>query len=301
MRLPRALPFFFLPFLLFCLALRPEPVQPKEPAGNSPSGRTNFTGKYLTRILERGKIIIGIQKDYHPFHIQNPVRGYPGIDAEVARRLARALGVKLELRFLPLHDLLKAVSSAKIDLSLGGISSSLRRSRLAHFTPPYLITTPAGLLARSALPPESGSVNFPRRDYKSLSDIRTLGKLALGVKKGTTNERLLRSRPEFRKHSIVTFANRTQLVAALKSGRVDVLVADGIYIKSLLLKNSDLQEKFLSLTQTYSEEHICIALPRGDAEYWNYMNFFVREIRRSGFMAGLRSKYLESGAWIKNR
>ncbi len=264
-----------------------------------PNG-VKLSGTYLNRIRLRGKLIIGLQKNYQPLHIENPNPNFPGIDVEIGAQLARGLGVPtVEYRYLTLPELLRAVSSGEIDLSLGGISSTLHRARFVNFTPPYIRTTAAGLLNKGVLPPDSGSVDFPRRKFESLRDLRHLGKLTLGVKGGTTNEKILRSSPEFAKHTIVLFKSRKAQIEALKKGEIDVLVADGLFIRSLVLRDASLLANFVPLVRRYREEHICIALPRGDPEYWNYLNFFIRDLRRSGKLDRLVKKYFDGDGWIK--
>lgn len=253
----------------------------------------------LQRIQERGKVIIGLQKDYQPFHIEDAKVGYPGIDVEIGELLAATLRVQAEFRFLHLAELMEAADKGEIDLALGGVSSSLERGRLVNFTLPYVVTTPAGLLSRSVLPPDTESSDFPRRDFKSLADLRFLGKLIIGVRGGTTNEAILRESPELAKHTIEVFSDRYLLIQALKDRKIDVMVADGVHINSLLLKHSALLSNFLPLTERFREEHISMVLGKGDVEFWNYMNFFVREIRRSGRLGAILKKYFEGDEWIK--
>ena len=286
--------------VLFCLTQRaPAQKGPEiDPKPKTEEKKTS-SGIYLNRIKARGKVIIGLQSDYHPFHIENPRENYPGIDMEIGKLLADGLGVQIEYKFYSLPELLEAVKTGTIDLSLGGISSSLERSRTINFTQPYLVTTPAGLLSKNSLPPESEGVDFPRREYTSLADLNHLGRLILGVKANTTNELILRTKPEFANHTIKPFLDRSELLIALESGKIDVMVADGVYIKALILKKSDLLSRFIPLTKNYQEEHICIALPQGDPEYWQYLDFFVKELKRSGTMDNLLKKYFDSDEWIK--
>ena len=48
----------------------------------------------------------------------------------------------------------------------------------------------------------------------------------------------------------------------------------------------------------YREEHISMALPPGDMEYLYYINFFVKEIRRTGHLQRILHRYFDSDAWI---
>lgn len=252
----------------------------------------------LRQILDRKVLLVGMQRDYQPFHVEHAREGYPGIDVELARLLAGSLGVEMKPVYLPLEELLRAVDEGRLDLSLGGISSNLTRARYVNFSNPYIITSSSALLARRVLPPESEGVDFPKRNFESLADLRYLGVLNLGVKADTTNERLLRSDPEFERHKIIVFPDHNSQLDALQNGKIDALVADGIYLKALLLRRSDLLNRFLPLMKTYRQEHISMALPPGDMEYLYYINFFIKEIRRTGHLHRILNRYFDSNAWI---
>lgn len=294
------LPPGLLALLIFCMLPLTTGAE-NQTGGSGKAGSTVVAGSsaYLNRILKRGVLIVGMQRDYQPFHIEKGVKGYPGIDVEIARLLGRTLGVKVEFRFLPLSELLKQVSEGKLDLSLGGISGSLDRFRAVDFSTPYLIVTPAALLNRNSLPPQSEAIDFTQRVFETLGDLKHFGKLVIGVKKATTNEKILRSNEDFRLHQIVTFADRDQLLEALLEGKIDVLVGDDIYINSLLHKHKHLINRFIALTKPYRKEQICIVLPRGDAEYSRFIDFFVKEIKRSGRMEQIENRYLKGDHWIK--
>ncbi len=255
--------------------------------------------RLLEEIRVRGILRIVLQDDYSPFVISNPLPGYPGIDREVSDLLGDAIGVKVEVTLKPLTEIFTAVARGEADVGLGGLSSNLERARLVHFSDPYMVTTPAALLTREALPPEPESVNYPKRQYKGLADLKYLGALTLGVRRGTTNSALLGEDPEFKKHKIKTFEGRGEALAALEKREVDAVVADDIYIKALLLKRPELLNKFLPLTDTYLEDHVSIAIRPGDAELIHFINFFVKESRRTGRMQKITRRYFESGGWFR--
>lgn len=281
--------------LLICALLFPLFL----PAQKKPDKAIEPPRRLLEEIRARGVIRIVLQDDYAPFVIPNPVPGFPGIDHEVSELLGEAMGLKVEIVVKPLAEIFPLVARGEVDIGLGGLSANLERARLVHFSDPYMVTTPAALLSRDALPPEPESVNYPKRQYKSLADLKYIGALTLGVRKGTTNSALLFEDNEFKKHKVKTYEGRGESLAALEKREVDAVVADDIYIKALLLKRPELLNKFLPLTETYLEDHISIAIRPGDAELIHYINFFVKESRRTGRMQKITKRYFESGGWFR--
>ncbi len=263
--------------------------------GAADPGRTGM----IRSISDRGVIRIGLQEDYQPFHIKNPRKGYPGIDIEIGEIIAGQMGVKAEFVFLPLPELLKAVNAGLIDLSLGGVSSNMERARMVNFSDPYMTMSPAGLLARRVLPPESGSVDtYPANRFESLADLVNLNNLKIGVKSGTTNSALLTSDAAFKRHSIIQFETRKEAYDSLASYQIDVLVGDDVYLRSQLMRYPHLKTSYVPLFKPYREEHVSAMLPPGDAEYWNYINFIVKEIKRTGMIQEITSRYLNSSQWL---
>lgn len=254
---------------------------------------------YIRTITEKGVIRIGLQEDYQPFHIKNPKSGFPGIDVEIGRIIADQLKVKAEFVFMPLPELLKAANAGQIDLSLGGISSNMERARLVNFSEPYMIMSPSGLLSRRVLPPDSGSVDYyPPERFEGLADLVKLNNLKIGVKSQTTNAAILASDPAFQKHTIIQFDTRKEAFDSLLAYEIDVLAGDDVYLRSQILRYPQLKTNYIPLFKTYREEHVSAIIPPGDAEYWNYINFLIKEMKRTGIIQEIVSRYLNSSQWI---
>lgn len=280
--------FLIIPSLLVFASLYSAEIEGNEPEGSY----------YKNRIQERGTLIVGMQRDYHPFHVSDAREGYPGIDVELTRAIADSLDVSFEIRYLSIEELLSAVESGEIDMAFGGLTGTVERSRQVNFTSPYLKTTPAALLSRNALPPESRSDDTPRRNYSTLADLRYAGSLRLGVLSATTNADLLKNDNEFRRHQVRLYESRVELLEALKSGGIDALIADGVYIQALVLAQRELLNRFEALTSVYREEHLSIAIPPGDPEYWLYLNFLLDNFERNGLLPSIIGRYFQSADWV---
>lgn len=252
----------------------------------------------LKRILNQGRLRVGLQRDFHPYHIEQARAGYPGIDVEVARLIADYFDVKLEFVYGDLPQLLTGVQSGRMDIALGGVSSNLKRSRYVYFSLPYITTTAGALIRRRSLPRESQSIEFSRKQYRRLPDLNQAGVLLLGALQGTSNLTLLKQDPNFKKHKVRAYSNRKTLMAALRAGEIDALVADAIYIKSLLLKDPGLESRFVAVIQSYRPEHVSIVLPRGDLHFFFEIQFVIKELQRDGRLDRIRHRYLQNGDWL---
>lgn len=252
----------------------------------------------LKRIRRAGVLRVGLQRDYQPFHIVDSREGFPGIDAEVAESLAAAMDVRLQFEYADVGALMRLLQDGRIDAALGGISATVDRARYVYFSDPYIISSPAALLSRRSLPSESESVDFPRTRLRGLGDLGALPSLTLAVRAATTTEQLLRKEAAFRRFTLKSYAARSEALAALLSGEADALIADRVYLQALMLRRPELSGAYLTLFETYREDHLSIALAQGDPEFALYVNFFVKEMQRTGQLNTILRRYLESREWL---
>lgn len=244
----------------------------------------------LKHIIEKKKIQIGLQVQ-EPLVVTNEER--PGIDVELAKQIAADLGVEAEIIFALPNQLITMVNQGQVDLALGGISSNMERGLKVRFTRPYLIATAGGLLNRNRIPTESESIEFTKRKISTLRDLQIPGKLVVAVRSDTTNEELLRTATRFSTFQIETFMTNQDALNALRNNKVDMLVADDIWIRYAIKTSPDLLSRFLPIVGIYREEHISAAIPPGDMEFWHVIDFMIKEYQRTGMMNRIVERYYD--------
>ncbi|URD69974.1 substrate-binding periplasmic protein [Leptospira borgpetersenii] len=261
--------------------------------------QSEYAGSRLERILSKKELVVGVNKYYEPFYIENPKDGYPGIDAELAKFYADYLGVSLKL--VPLktfRQFAEDIRIGKIDLAFAGISTDLNRGKQVTFSDPYLVTTPAGLVSKKILPPEpEGNIVISRR-FMSLSDLANLsGLVSFSVRSNTTNHIYLQKK--FSKLPIYSYLSNSIAIDNLISNNVTCFVADSFFILTLLQKNPSLKANYLPLLGTVQEENISAALPLNDLIFADNLNFFIKELKRTGLLEELKNRYFNQNSWVK--
>jgi cyclohexadienyl dehydratase len=167
----------------------------------------------LDAILSRHVLRVGATGDYRPFSAVDKATGaYSGFDADMARSLGEALGVKVE--FVPTswptlaHDL----QSDAFDIAMGGVSVTLDRQKIGFFSTPYL---------------RDGKTPIARCDeqskYRTLADIDRPGVRVI-VNPGGTNERFAHA--HLHQAEIVVQPDNTKIFDALAAGAADVMITD---------------------------------------------------------------------------
>ena len=92
----------------------------------------------LSRIKERGSIIIATEGDWSPFTYLNEDNELVGFDVEVGREIAKGLGVDVQFEVAEWDAILAGVSSGRFDLACNGVSYTPERAEAYHFSTPYL-------------------------------------------------------------------------------------------------------------------------------------------------------------------
>ncbi|TGK03252.1 ABC transporter substrate-binding protein [Leptospira langatensis] len=252
----------------------------------------------LDQILAKKELVVGVNRVYEPFYIQDPKDGYPGFDMELAKLYADYLGVALRVKPLKtFRQFSDEIAAGTIDMALAGMSTDLTRGKSVTFSDPYLLTTPAGLVYKRSLPPEPEGSIVTTRTFKSIEDLAVINALSFSVRSNTTNHNYLLRR--FSKNLIYSYLSDSVALDSLIKGNVTCFVADSLYILSLLQRQPSLRASYVALVNPVMDEYISAALPLNDLVFADNFNFFIKELKRTAVIEGLRSKYFLGSGWVK--
>ncbi|MEJ0067519.1 MAG: transporter substrate-binding domain-containing protein [Pseudomonadota bacterium] len=169
----------------------------------------------LDQVMTQKQLRIGTTGDYKPFSDLNPeTKAFEGIDIDMARALAAALGVEPRFVETAWSTLMADLAADKFDIAMGGISVTLERQKTAWFSSPYLAggKTPIARCADQAR-------------YQTLADIDRAG-VRLIVNPGGTNERFARA--AITHATIALFDDNRAIFGQILAGRADVMITDAI-------------------------------------------------------------------------
>jgi cyclohexadienyl dehydratase len=170
-------------------------------------------GSRLEAILERHLLRVGTSGDYRPFTALDRETGeYSGFDIDMARALAKALGVSIA--FIPetWGGLAKGLADGDFDIAMGGVSVTLDRQKIGFFSAPYMRDgkTP---IARCA----------DQDKYETLTEIDRPGVKVI-ANPGGTNERFDRAR--LHAADIVVYPDNLTIFDQLAAGHADLMITD---------------------------------------------------------------------------
>ncbi|MBB5156258.1 transporter substrate-binding domain-containing protein [Saccharopolyspora phatthalungensis] len=115
----------------------PVPPSPAPPAGDSVELDISPT---LAKIKQRRLLLVGVRADAPQFVSRDPAGEYRGFDAEIARDLAKRIGLdpatQVQFRRLPPTLLQDAVTAGNVDVLLGGTADVPQLAAVG----PYAVT-----------------------------------------------------------------------------------------------------------------------------------------------------------------
>ena len=167
----------------------------------------------LDEIVKSGKLRVCTPGDYKPFSILRPDGAYEGLDIDLVRASAKALGVEIEMVKSAWPTLMKDFIE-KCDVAVGGISVTLDRQKTAFFTAPYMVNGKA---------PITKCENVSK--FQTVTDIDKPGVTVI-ENPGGSNERFARA--NFKQAKIIIFNDNTTIFDEILKGNADVMISESV-------------------------------------------------------------------------
>lgn len=170
---------------------------------------------YLDQIKTRNTLRVGTTGDYKPFSYRiNANSPYIGLDIDMARALAKELGVSLELVPTSWPNLMDDLANGRFDIAMSGVSISEARRKSAMFSASYL---------RDGKTPVALCENQLR--FQSLSQIDQANVRVI-VNPGGTNERFVRD--HLRRAQIIVYPDNNHIFDQIVAGKADLMITDAV-------------------------------------------------------------------------
>ena len=168
----------------------------------------------LEAIKAKGTLVIGTSADYPPYEFHKEIDGKDqivGFDIEIAKELAKDLGVKLEIKDMAFDGLLVTLqSSDKLDMIFAGMTPKPERLENADFSDIYYTATHRFMVRKG--------------DETSITSMDDLKGKKIGVQKGSIQEDI--AKENFDAANIKSLDKVTDLVLDLKNNKVDAVLAE---------------------------------------------------------------------------
>lgn len=225
----------------------------------------------LQDILSAGKVRIGVPIDVPPFGFVDANNEPAGLDVEVAKMIAEALGVEADLQQITGANRIPYLVTDRLDIVISAMGATPERALQIAFSSPY------SALAIGVFGPDSIAVSSPDE----------LGSEVIAVARGTTQDlELTAAAPDA---NIQRFDDDATAAAAFLSGQTQLLATANVVAQDLMSKdpNVELNAKFIL---RYSPTHI--GVQQGNPELLRWLDTFVFYHQTTGVLSELTEKWL---------
>jgi len=216
-------------------------------------------------VSARDVLRIGISPSSPPYAFKENGQ-VKGLEADMARDLARELGMRPEFVEMKWTDLISGLTNKDIDIIMSGMSITSRRMMRVNFSNPYFRMGQMALIRVKDI-----------SKLRSIYSVRANAKI-IGVKKGTMAELYISRR--LPKVKLKTYANVERGISALKRKRIDAFVTDLPIVWQMVVKYED--DGITAAQGVLTTENLGWAVRREDRLLLDEINEVLLDWKRTG-------------------
>jgi len=240
-----------------------------------------LAGPALERIMQKGELVIGTSGTQPPMIATTKKGEIIGLDADIARAMAAAMGVKVKFVSMPFAKLLPALEANQVDMVLSGMTMTPKRNQKVAFVGPYYVSG-KGILAVA-------------EKYAALQQAKGLDtpEVTVAALKNSTSQQFVETL--IPKAKFIPTKSYDEAIDLLFKGKIDVVVADYPFCALTAYRY---QEKGLIAGKSpLTFEPLGIAMPE-DTLLINWVENFMVTLQGSGQLKAMHDKWLNGGSWI---
>lgn len=238
------------------------------PSNNAANGGSsaNADSNLLNEIKTAGVIKVGLMGTYAPYNFLNENKEIDGFDADIAKEVAKRLGVKVEFAPQEFSGLIPSLQAGKIDAIISQVTITDERKQQIDFTQPY-ITNQVKIIVKD----DNNSITKPE-DFKGKN---------IGVGLGTNDESYLRNDvlPQVGNFEIKTYDDVITSLQDLNAGRIDATINNLYALKPIVDKNG---YKIKAVGDAIKSDQAGIAIRKNNPEFLAALDQALTDMKADG-------------------
>lgn len=228
----------------------------------------------LADVKEKGYFVLGLDDSFPPMGFRDETNEIVGYDIDLAKEVAKRLGVKLEIQPIDWAAKEQELNTKKIDCIWNGFTMTPERENAMAFTKPYL---------------DNAQVVVVRAD----SDIKTLADLKgkkIGLQAGSSAAEALEANPEVKNSAkeIIELKDNLTAFMDLETKGVDAVVVDMV-VGNYSIKTSGMN--FVVLSEVLSSEKYGVGFRKNDKLLRDEVQRILEEMAADGTVAEISTKW----------
>ncbi len=231
-------------------------------------------------VLKRGVLKVGMST-FVPWAMKDKTGELIGFEIDVARRLAKDMGVKIEFIPTKWSGIIPALMTGKFDVIIGGMGILPSRNLKVNFSAPYDHTGMSMVAHKTTAPGYNSLEAFNRPEIVIAA---RLGSTAVSATKKHLPRAQLR-----------LFDDESQAYQELVNGKVHAVVGSAPTPAFQALKYPG--KLYLPLYGTFTLEPIGFAITKGDPDTLNFFNNWIRYVSAEGWLAERKQYWFRTKEW----
>lgn len=236
----------------------------------------------MDRIQSRGALILGTAGDMPPLNMTNKEGKVVGVEIDLARDLASAMGVELRIEAMPFGELLPALDAGKVDIVMSGMTMTPKRNTMVAFVGPYMRSGKALLTKSEDI---ARAKDFSEVDKDSLKLVALADSTSESVVKALAPKAQLKAASSY-----------DEAIAMVLNDQVDAMVADYTICIVAVLRHPN--AGLISVNAPVTYEPLGVALPPNDPLLVNFVENQLSNFQASGRLERINKRWLSNSAWI---
>ncbi|QJB58041.1 transporter substrate-binding domain-containing protein [Pseudodesulfovibrio sp. zrk46] len=239
----------------------------------------------LEQIIKTGKLRVGLEAGYMPFEMTDKKGNVVGFDVDMVKEMAKAMGVKLELVNTAWDGIIPGLMAGKYDLIASGMTINQSRNLKVNFADPYIVVGQTALISKKYAD-----------EITSWKDLNN-PKYTITSKLGTTGEQA--AKRLFPKATYKSFEMEDQAMLECMNGKAAATVYD-LPMTSIFFAQHGKKAGMKFLNKPFTYEPLGWAINKGDPDFLNWLNNFLRQMKNDGRYDRIYNKWFGSDKWYQD-
>lgn len=242
------------------------------------------TNDVWNKVMESGKIVIGVKADYKPWGFRNESGALVGMEIDMANDVAAAMGVEAELVPVQSSNRMQFLEQGKVDMFIATMSDRADRREIVGIPGPNYYTSGTNIMSPKAL------------SFKEWEDLR--GKPVCG-KQGAFYNQIVEERYGV---EIVAFTGNAEAKQALRDKKCVAWVYDDSSIGSDLASGNWDEFEMPLASEDDNPWGLAVPLAEQSCIFGNFMSGMQYNWHRSGKLIELEAKWgIQPTVYLKDQ
>lgn len=228
----------------------------------------------LERVRQSGELRIGTDATYPPFESAEG-GDFTGFDIDLARAIARELGVRVRFINAGFDGIFPALQNGTFDAVMSSVTITPERSASMLFSEPYY---------------DSGQLIAVSENTQGINSPEDLKGKTVGVQINTTAQFELEKREgvQVAKYNTIDLA-----LLDLRNRRIDAVVGDAPVLKYMIFQSF---RELKTVGRRFTDEKFGIAIAQGNEDLQAAINAALRKIKETGEYNQIHEKWFGEAA-----